>query len=94
MISIAVMAFVTIAALAWQCAVLWRMCPFRKDLLENSHGLERFKDFLSQSWMDNSKSRNYTEEGQRLVPLYRISALVSAFALLGLWIALALHLYG
>ena len=94
MIAIGVMALVTIGALAWNGAVLWRLCPFRKDLLENSQGYERFKDFLSQSWMDNSKARNYTEEGQRLMPLYRTSALVSLFALLGLWITLALHLYG
>jgi hypothetical protein len=92
MISIGVMAVVTIGALAWHCAVLWRMCPSRRDLLENSHGYERFKDFLSQSWMDNSRARNYTEEGQRLMPLYRTSALVSLLAILGLWIALALHL--
>ena len=70
-------------ATAWHLAVLYRLMAFRKDLLEGSTGFERFRSFVSQSWIENAAPRNYSEEGRPYLKWYRASLIVSLLALWG-----------
>ena len=68
----------------WHFAVLYRLMAYRKDLLENSVGLERFRSFISQSWIENSAPRNYVEGGHTYLKWYRVSSIACWFAAAGL----------
>jgi hypothetical protein len=74
---------VLVGAMTWHLVVLYRLMPYRKDLLEGSTGLERFRSFVSQSWIENAAPRNYSDEARPYFKWYRASAIASVLALWG-----------
>ena len=58
-----------------------RIMPFAKDLPEHSAGLRRLLDFLWQPANRIWSRANYTEEGQRLVPWLRATAVLAMIAI-------------
>jgi hypothetical protein len=75
---------------------LWlhiRLMPYRKDLLEDSHGVERLKDFMvDRSWIDNLRSHNYTEGGHAYLGWLRGVTVASWVAIIPLIAALVASL--
>jgi hypothetical protein len=78
MAAIVIMSSLTNVALAWQLSLAWRLCTFRRDLLQDATGLARFKDFLRRPWIDNVKRNSYVASGQPLLPWLALACVACA----------------
>ena len=74
--------------------VLVRLMPYRKDLIEGSTGLTRFRDYISQSWIESLRPQNYQEPGHRYIRWLRWTMLSAMVCLIALWAALAAAISG
>ena len=69
--------------------VLVKLMPYRKNLIDGSTGLTRFRDYISQSWIKSLRPQNYEEPGHRYIRWLRWTMLLAMACLIALWAALA-----
>jgi len=87
--TIAYLAAIDIVMFGLHVYVLVKMMPFRKDLLEDAHGVTRFRDFIAQPVRENYSASSYLPEGVRYLPWLRLTALVGTILLIATALSVA-----